>query len=473
MESQKLYFLAGAVLLWVSVVATAELDVYRGDSVTISDANFTITWGINYTFNVSSLNLYNDTLELNRTSGQNWNISITSNSTEEINSTLYRYNLSQSPELGETVLKVETAAAPPSTVNYRFTGIPGISNEHYVLQRDSSQVSTHGSGGTISWSHDTWDSDHNFTLTYEKKPDTGGNNGGNQGDGGSSGGIDVSGGITIQSGTTSDSHTWIAANTNRFTFDSIDEKLGLEEVTVETQQNQSNFKITVQKPRNTSSIPRTDNQYTLYQINTSTPDQEITDTRVRFQVNQSFATQYDQIVLSRYQNRRWNDLPTQPVETKGETWLYEASSTGFSYYTVKGKNQETPDNQSTQNQSNQTQQQGNQISEETTTTPENETRDTTPEPQEGSPWLLITAGIIFCLTAATVASYLYYRNRKLTELQQETSRLQTQLQKQARDLELDNPEHIFQELNEAEQLIDNKQYRQAEKKLREIEKQIE
>jgi hypothetical protein len=69
------------------------------------------------------------------------------------------------------VLKVETSAQTGSQVDYEFTGIPGISSGHYTFQRDGSTVGIFNNGGTVTWTHDSWSQDHNFTLTYEETQD--------------------------------------------------------------------------------------------------------------------------------------------------------------------------------------------------------------------------------------------------------------------------------------------------------------
>ena len=70
---------------------------------------------------------------------------------------------------------------------------------------------------------------------------------------------------------------------------------------------------------------------------------------IRFEVNQSFATQYDRTVLSRYKDG-WKDHDTTPVESTGDKWTYETSTSGLSYYIVKGENQSENHSTSLQNQ---------------------------------------------------------------------------------------------------------------------------
>ncbi len=92
---------------------------------------------------------------------------------------------------------------------------------------------------------------------------------------------------------------------------------------------------------NQSEIPQDiDNVYAVYRIKTGeTIDDQIASINIRFKVNRSFAEQYDEIVMSRYDNG-WKDLQTTRIDAIGGKWMYQATSTGFSYYAVRGENHE-------------------------------------------------------------------------------------------------------------------------------------
>ena len=64
-------------LLFLISLGAAEFQVYEGDSVTLENANTTITWGQNYTFNASMITAQNDTLSIG-----DRNISIGSDTTD-------------------------------------------------------------------------------------------------------------------------------------------------------------------------------------------------------------------------------------------------------------------------------------------------------------------------------------------------------------------------------------------------------
>lgn len=125
------------------------------------------------------------------------------------------------------MLKTETSANTSTQLDYRFTGIPGISSDHYVLRRDGEEFETFSSGGTISWSHEDWEENHNFTLSYQKIPETD-----EDSNGGSGGGIAVGGNLST-SDRLSDSNSWSSVNRNQFRFNSVKEDVGLKSVTVE------------------------------------------------------------------------------------------------------------------------------------------------------------------------------------------------------------------------------------------------
>jgi len=149
----------------LSSPAAAELTVYQGDSITLLDANSTIKWGQDYTFDTSETTLYRDALGIG-----NDNISVTSNTAATINSTLWEYDLSSVSD-GETVLKIGTDAVPDSNVRYEFTGIPAINFGHYTVAVDGSDLKNMSDGGRLVWYYQDWSS-HNFTVSYHNVTET-------------------------------------------------------------------------------------------------------------------------------------------------------------------------------------------------------------------------------------------------------------------------------------------------------------
>lgn len=463
------FFSATLLLLLLTPATAANWTVFQGDKVTIADANSTIKWGRNYTFNASGIEFYTDSLEINMTDAADRNISITSNTPETINSTLFRYDLS-TPSLGDTLIKVQTSAVPGSTVNYRFTGIPSISQDHYVLKVDGSQKTTFNSGGTITWSHSDW-STHNFTLTYQNKP-TGG-------DDDSSGGGHASS-IPVLKGKLTDSHTWLDTNKTRFTLETSKPGLDLKKVTVQTRKSQPSFSIQLkQHPDKPTPVPRTDNAYTYFQIETpGTRDAEIKSTTIRFTVNKTWAQQYQEVVTARLENNdEWNQLPAQPIEKNGRKWTYEASTTGFSYYTIIGKQpitqeqERTQEQEKTEKQKNQTQKQpgrnektGNQ------TTPGKEDQREQKQRKNPVQSLLIAVSVLAVTAAAGFLGYRYWSRRQAEKHLEE---LANHVRHEVEDHELDDPGTVYRKLDEAEQALENNNYREVERLLEEIDRRIQ
>ena len=329
-------------------LAVSEFQVTKGNSIEIQNANSTIEWGRNYTFNASKIATHNSTLSIGDKS-----ISIYSDAPEQINSTLWVYNLSQ-PGFNDQLIKVETSAVPNSTVHFEFTDIPPISRGEYRLNVDGSTVEKFGSGGTVSWSYSDW-SFHNFSLSYEEKPEPPEEDTGDDSDGGSS--IGGGGGSYVSAGCeeseTSDGHSWSLVNRSEFVFDNTNSEIGIQRIEVSTQANRSEFAVCTGRLENVSAqgFEKPTNTYAVYQFEVNQASEtEIKSATIQFEVNQSFATQYDRTVLSRY-NDGWKYIDTTLIESTGEKWLYEAIVPRFSYYAVRGENQSENRNTSSQNQS--------------------------------------------------------------------------------------------------------------------------
>lgn len=154
-------FIPILVVILFATVAVAELQVYEDDSVTVEGANSKIVWGQNYTFDTSFITVYEDGVEVEPGN----NLSVTSNTTDQINSTLWRYDLS-GVSSGKTVLKIGSRVVSPVNVRYEFTDVPEIEFGKYQLEIDGDPHQNFSSGGSVTWYHDDWGSDHNFTLVY-------------------------------------------------------------------------------------------------------------------------------------------------------------------------------------------------------------------------------------------------------------------------------------------------------------------
>ena len=154
-------FITILVVILFATVAVAELQVYEGDSVTVEGANSTIVWGQNYTFDTSFIAVYEDSVEVEPGN----NLSVTSNTTDQINSTLWRYDLSGVSN-GKTALKIGSRVVSPVNVRYEFTDVPEIEFGKCQLELDGSPYQNFSSGRSATWYYDSWSTDHNFTLVY-------------------------------------------------------------------------------------------------------------------------------------------------------------------------------------------------------------------------------------------------------------------------------------------------------------------
>ena len=404
-------------LLSLVSLGAAEFQVYKGDSVALENANTTITWGKNYTFNASSINAENDTLSVG-----NRNISIGSKTSAQVNSTLWKYNLT-GPYHGKAAVELGVSAVNGTNVSISFDSLPGFRFGRYELDQNNSLLREFRSGGEITWYETNW-SAHNYTVTYYNDTegpilslsletgslmeggdikiscsasdisgissssltvtdpssndynlncgqefeetsltgsytasysatDKAGN--GNSvsrtfdvvssdsgGGGGSGEGSSGGGGSSSASTEVSDGHSWISANRDQFSFESIDEAVGVRSVTVSTARNLSSFSLSVTRMETKPSLPELpENAYQFYGF-TAENENEISSTEIEFEVNRSFAERYDEIIVSHYENG-WKDLPTTRVDSAGSTWIYKAETTGFSYYLVRGQDRKTGD----------------------------------------------------------------------------------------------------------------------------------
>ena len=148
-----------SVVLMLSVPVAAEFQVYRGSSVTLEDANTTITWGRNYTFNASMITENGNTLSIG-----DRNISIGSNTSAQVNATLWKYNLT-GPYYNKTAIKLGASAVNGTNATVSFTGLPGFRFGRYELDQNNSLLREFQSGGEITWYETNWFK-YNYTVTY-------------------------------------------------------------------------------------------------------------------------------------------------------------------------------------------------------------------------------------------------------------------------------------------------------------------
>ena len=235
-------------------------------------------------------------------------------------------------------MKIETESVSDSTVEFLFTQIPPISDDHYVLRVDGEQLATFESGGEISWSYSSWSIPvHNFTLSYERKSEE---DSGDDDDGGS---IDLDG-ISLSNSLTK-SHSWTGANRSEFTLTDFNDRININQITLMTAENVSELSLTVQrldrKPKGTESV---ENPYTYYNI-ISSPD--IESAWIQFEVNESYIQNHSTVVVSRFEDS-WQSVDTVLKDIRSEYTVYEAEADALGYYAVHSQNQSETSNSTNQ-----------------------------------------------------------------------------------------------------------------------------
>ena len=411
------------------------------------------------------------------------NISVTADTSTWFNTTLWTYNLSQ-PAFGDEVIRAEVAGVPGSTVTFRFTGVPSIDTGEYRLSVDGDLLKRYRSGGAVSWSYADW-SVHNFTVTYRKKPSPGD-------DGGSSGGSIPAPFCSAADGV-ADSHSWIAADTDRFTFDNVDSATGVRSIAVETHEPLSSFRLCIkalaERP-NLTMLPA--NVYRFYEFTVDDSADQVTSTTVTFTVNRSFADQYDSVVLSRYDSE-WIDLPTTRINGTGSVWTYEAMADGFSYFAVRGIDDGASGGSGETNESSV----ADDTSGNETDTPEESTTedsgDSTSDGKSSSPGdetgsgsdggfpLLPVIGVLFLLVVGGAAVGYWYRAQTKQITEDDVNRLYERIDQQVDETVVHQPntdrtvdtDWLNKKLAQAEQLLRQDNHEEAYKLLKDVEQVLD
>lgn len=331
--------LLGLALICLSLTAaTTSLNVFEGESVSLEEANSTLEWGKNYSFNAYGINPAGETLTIIRSEEMKQNsISVISTSSETVNSTLWRYNVNQTPDEADTVVKISSSSTSGSTVYYNFTNLPQFDGK-YQLNLDGIKYKDFNSGKVnISWKYDQWSKDHNFSLVtvknFNSEPE----------DEKSEQSSSISGSSFSSSDeppeNPSNSRIWFKQQSS-FSLRPEDVE-GISELKVNTSSNQSQFEMRVERLNvKPESIPATSSVYSYYDIEVSAKDQDIEQSSIIFNVNESFAKSHE-VVLRRFKNNKWISLEHGLIAKEDGIWKYKASTTGFSYYAIAGV--KTPD----------------------------------------------------------------------------------------------------------------------------------
>ena len=76
--------------------------------------------------------------------------------------------------------------------------------------------------------------------------------------------------------------------------------------------------------------------YAGFEVDHSFDEDTISEARIRFRANKSYASQYHHISLFRLEQNGWHELETRQTIEEQEAFVYEAISPGFSRFMIKG-----------------------------------------------------------------------------------------------------------------------------------------
>lgn len=166
MKAKKIALATSLMVLGVSAAfAASDVQLSQGVEIELVDINSSIFMGQDYNF--TNVTVYGSAVEFTNNSVSN-NISVKSNTSTEINSTLDKYDL-DSPDSGTEVFKIETSADSSENVNVTFDlDASSISNGEYHLDVNGNSLDTF-STGNLWWDYQDWDQNsgnNTFTVAY-------------------------------------------------------------------------------------------------------------------------------------------------------------------------------------------------------------------------------------------------------------------------------------------------------------------
>ncbi|RME55092.1 PGF-pre-PGF domain-containing protein, partial [Candidatus Woesearchaeota archaeon] len=132
------------------------------------------------------------------------------------------------------------------------------------------------------------------------------------------------------------------------------EAIGVESVELKLKEDANGVKIVLSKlsslPANLTSPEGKVYRYLEFD-NQNLPDEKIEQAKIKFKVERSWMNSNgfnsEDIVLSRYSNNAWQDLETKSTKLEQDVVYFEAITTGFSYFVIKGKAVENVQTQTT------------------------------------------------------------------------------------------------------------------------------
>lgn len=141
------------------------LELDEGDSVNVS-TGAEIKWNNSTTMESESLNYSNEKLVIGRNNTDNIVYSVKSNTSENVNITVFDQNFYSIPAPGENVLDFEASAVSGSEVSFTFGGFRVVPSGQYRSFFGAEELSR-TNDGTISWNFTNW-STKTFNVEHNR-----------------------------------------------------------------------------------------------------------------------------------------------------------------------------------------------------------------------------------------------------------------------------------------------------------------
>lgn len=319
--------LAAVVVLLPAVAGQSLAGFQSGETVRVQFTGSNATLNVSLESNVSSVQVYEQTLGLG-----GLNLSVYNSSSNRTKMELHSFDPSAGG--GQVAVNFTANTTDGHNVTFGFAGLQA--DTEYQVKRDNADyVSfTTDSAGRKNVSNSAWSArdfvvENTDTSSDDSDDDTSDDDGDS---GGSSSGATAAAAPNPRA-----SQTWLASQKS-FSLNIERDDVEVSTVELELENNVSGLSLSVEQlpgqPNGTAELP---NAYTFVDISTDeASDDNISRVSVEVSVNRSFAEQFDRVQINRYTGDAWEPLPTEPVETEGEEWTYRGVSEGNSYYGVQG-----------------------------------------------------------------------------------------------------------------------------------------
>ncbi len=305
---------------------------------------------------------YNHTYSTTLTAVNNGNYNLTVNCTDYFNNTAQKmYNLTVNDTTVPTVTAISANSSGTTTVTVTLSV---TTNEAATCQYSTSSDVVYGSMSAMTTTGSTshsksiaYTSDASGTY-YVRCQDTAGNSMSTSnsttftadvtttgGGGGGGGGISQ----TINPKTSKQWDEIPAATPSIMKV--TNSEIGLTQITITVDNKANNVEITIEKlAGKPASITKTitGQVYKYLELDkTNLEDENVDTVEIEFRVEKSWLTQNNvqenNIVLMRYNNNKWNELPTHKKSSDTKYIYYTASSPGLSYFAIAEKGASLPE----------------------------------------------------------------------------------------------------------------------------------